>query len=237
MVIVSNMGVLTQFVEGRMLERREVPTYLRAMKTFAALLSAVLMMIAPAWAKTLTIVALGDSLTAGYGLDPSQAFPVKLEQALKAKGHDVVVVNAGVAGDTALDGLSRLDWALAPEVGAAIVEFGANDALRGLPSAQAEAALDGLLTRLGEKKIPALLAGMRAPPNLGPDYVAAFDGMYPRLAQKHGALLYPFFLDGVAADIALNQADGLHPTAAGVDVIVARILPFVEDLVTKAAAK
>ncbi len=183
------------------------------------------------------LMGLGDRRTAGYGLQPSDAFPVKLEQALRAKGHDVIVVNAGVSGDTALDGLSRLDWALTDDVDAAIVELGANDALRGLPAAQAEAALDGILARLADRKIPALVAGMRAPPNLGPDYAAAFDGMYPRLAAQHGALLYPFFLDGVAAEIKLNQADGLHPNPAGVDVIVARILPSVEELVMKAGAK
>ena len=202
-----------------------------------AAFAAVLMFTQAALAQTITILALGDSLTAGYGLQPSDAFPVKLEQALKAKGHDVVVVNAGVSGDTALDGLSRLDWALSEEVDAAIVEFGANDALRGLQPAQAEAAIDGILGKLAEKKIPTLLAGMRAPPNLGPEYMSAFDGMYARLAGKHEALFYPFFLDGVAADIKLNQADGMHPNAAGVDVIVARMLPVVEELVTKAAVK
>lgn len=194
-------------------------------------------LIQVAAAQPVTLMVLGDSLTAGYGLQPSDAFPVKLEQALRAKGHDVIVVNAGVSGDTALDGLSRLDWALTDDVDAAIVELGANDALRGLPAAQAEAALDGILARLADRKIPALVAGMRAPPNLGPDYAAAFDGMYPRLAAQHGALLYPFFLDGVAAEIKLNQADGLHPNPAGVDVIVARILPSVEELVMKAGAK
>jgi acyl-CoA thioesterase-1 len=206
---------------------------LRILAAFAA----VFLLTQVASAQTITILALGDSLTAGYGLQPSDAFPVKLEQALKAKGHDVEVINAGVSGDTALDGLSRLDWALSEEVDAAIVEFGANDALRGLQPAQAEAAIDGILGKLAEKKIPTLLAGMRAPPNLGPEYMASFDGMYARVAERHGALLYPFFLDGVAAEIKLNQADGMHPNAAGVDVIVARILPVVEELVTKAAAK
>ena len=192
---------------------------------------------AAAAAEPVTLVALGDSLTAGYGLQPSDAFPVKLEAALKAKGHDVKVINAGVSGDTALDGASRLDWALAEPVDAVIVELGANDALRGLPVPQAEAALDQLLTTLAEKKIPTLLAGMKAPPNLGPDYQKAFDGMYPRLAEKHGVPLYPFFLDGVAAETKLNQADGMHPNPAGVDVIVQRILPSVEKLIETAAAK
>jgi len=207
------------------------------MPKLSAALAALFLMISPAAAETVSLLALGDSLTAGYGLQPSDAFPVKLEAALKARGHDVKVINAGVAGDTALDGYSRLDWALSEDVDAVIVELGANDALRRLPVPQAEEALDKLLARLGEKNLPVLLAGMRAPPNLGPEYQAAFDGMYPRLAEKHGVLLYPFFLEGVAADVKLNQADGLHPNPAGVDVIVARILPEVERLLAAAAAK
>lgn len=198
-----------------------------------AILALLVLMVNPVAAREVTLLALGDSLTAGYGLQPSDAFPVKLEAALRANGHPVKVVNAGVAGDTALDGASRLDWALSDEVDAVIVELGANDALRGLPPSQAEQALDKLLANLAEKRLPVLLAGMRAPPNLGPEYQAAFDGMYQRLAEKHGALLYPFFLDGVAADTKLNQADGMHPNPAGVDVIVSRILPSVEELLTK----
>lgn len=194
-------------------------------------------MMQAAAAQTVTILALGDSLTAGYGLQPSDAFPVKLEAALKAKGLDVKVINAGVSGDTALDGLSRLEWSLSDDVNAVIVELGANDALRGLAPQQAETAIDGILSKLGERKLPVLLAGMRAPPNLGPDYQASFDGMFPKLAQKHGALLYPFFLDGVAAEINLNQADGMHPNPAGIDVIVSRILPKVEELIKKAVEK
>ena len=200
-------------------------------------LAFLLLTINGALAAPVTLLALGDSLTAGYGLQPSDAFPVKLEAALHAKGHDVKVINAGVAGDTALDGASRLDWALSDDVDAVIVELGANDALRGLPVPQAEQALDQLLGRLAEKRLPVLLAGMRAPPNLGPEYQAAFDGMYPRLAEKHGALLYPFFLDGVAAEVKLNQADGMHPNPAGVDVIVSRILPSVEELLGRITAK
>ena len=207
------------------------------MLKLSVVLGLVLMIVNPAAAQPVTLLAFGDSLTAGYGLQPSDAFPVKLEAALKAKGHDVKVINAGVAGDTALDGASRVDWALSEDVDAVIVEFGANDALRGLPVPQAEQALDQLLARLGERKLPVLLAGMRAPPNLGPDYQAAFDGMYPRLAEKHGSLLYPFFLDGVAAEVTLNQADGMHPNPAGVDVIVERILPSVEKLLEQAAAR
>lgn len=203
----------------------------------SAALAFLLLMINTALAQPLTLLGFGDSLMAGYGLQPSDAFPVKLEAALKARGHDVKVINAGVAGDTALDGASRLDWALSDDVDAVIVEFGANDALRGLPVPQAEQALDQLLTKLAEKKLPVLIAGMRAPPNLGPDYQKAFDGMYPKLAEKHGMLLYPFFLEGVAADVKLNQADGMHPNPAGVDVIVSRILPGVERLLEQAATK
>jgi acyl-CoA thioesterase I len=205
---------------------------LRLITFLWALLAAV-----PAMAAPLTLLVLGDSLTAGYGLNPNEAFPVKLEAALRARGHDVTVVNGGVSGDTAADGLARVDWSLGDDVKAVIVELGANDALRGLPPGQAEQALDGILAKLAAKKLPVLIAGMRAPPNLGTDYGAGFDGMYPRLAEKHGALLYPFFLDGVAADPALNQQDGMHPTASGVDVIVARILPMTEVLLARAGQK
>jgi len=207
------------------------------MLKLSAVLTLLFLMINPAAAQTVTLLALGDSLTAGYGLQPSDAFPVKLEAALQARGHDVKVINGGIAGDTALDGASRVDWALSEEVDAVIVEFGANDALRGLPVPQAEQALDQLLGKLADRKLPVLLAGMRAPPNLGPEYQAAFDGMYARLAEKHGSLLYPFFLDGVAAEAKLNQADGMHPNPAGVDIIVSRILPSVERLLEQAAAK
>lgn len=188
------------------------------------------MAVLPARAETLTLLALGDSLTAGLGLDPAQAFPARLEAALKAKGHDVTVINAGVSGDTASQGAQRLDWALTDDVDAVLVELGANDALRGLEPAQAEAALDSILSRLSAKKLPVLLLGMQAPPNLGEAYGKAFGGMYPRLAQKYGIPLYPFFLEGVAADASLNQADGMHPNPQGVDKIVARLLPDVEKL-------
>ena len=184
-----------------------------------------------------TVMVLGDSLAAGLGLAPPDAFPARLEAALQAKGLDVKVLNAGVSGDTAADGLARLDWALDPSVTAVIVELGANDALRGLPVPQMEAALDGILTALDGKQLPVLIAGMKAPRNLGPDYAAGFDPAFARLAEKHRALLYPFYLDGVAADPALNQADGMHPNAAGVAVIVSRMLPVVEQLLQKAGAK
>jgi acyl-CoA thioesterase I len=181
-------------------------------------------------AETFTILALGDSLTAGLGLEQNQAFPARLEAALKAKGKDVTIINAGVSGDTAAQGEQRLDWALTDDIDAAIVELGANDALRGLPPEQADKALTIILDKLAAKKLPVLLTGMLAPPNLGPDYAEAFEGMYQRLSTKPGVIFYPFFLDGVAADASLNQSDGIHPNAKGVDVIVARMLPYTEKL-------
>lgn len=200
------------------------------MYKFLVSLAVLAMTFGTASAAPRTLLALGDSLTAGYGLPASEGFTVKLEAALRAKGHDVTVINAGVAGDTAMDGASRIDWALTPETDAVLVELGANDALRGLPVHQAEQALDQLLARLKEKNLPVLLIGMRAPPNLGAAYQQDFDGMYPRLAGRYGVPLYPFFLEGVAAVQSLNQADGIHPNAKGVDEIVARILPSVEAL-------
>lgn len=202
-----------------------------------SILLALVFLAGPAQAAPITLLALGDSLTAGYGLDPADAFPVKLEAALRAKGHDVTVINGGVSGDTAADGQARLDWALTPEVSAVIVELGANDALRGLPPQQAETAIGQILASLEQKKLPVLLAGMLAPPNLGPDYGTAFNGMYARLAGQYHALLYPFFLDGVAADPALNQQDGMHPNGKGVDIVVARMLPKVEELLAQVAQK
>jgi acyl-CoA thioesterase I len=184
-------------------------------------------------AEPLTVLALGDSLTAGYGLDPSAAFPARLAAALKAKGNDVVVINAGVSGDTAAQGEARLDWALTDDVDAVIVELGANDALRGLEPSQAEAALVRILDKVKAKGLPTLIAGMRAPPNLGPDYQAKFDPMFERQAKAFDALLYPFFLEGVAAQASLNQSDGIHPNVQGVDIIVEKILPSVEQLLSK----
>ena len=185
-------------------------------------------------ARTLKIVALGDSLTAGLGLPANEAFPAVLQSALRAKDYDVAVINAGVSGDTAADGLARYDWATAEGADALIVELGANDMLRGLKPAGTKKTLADILDKAKAANIPVLLAGMRAAPNLGLDYGRAFDAIYPALAQKYGAILYPFFLDGVAADPKLNQADGLHPTAAGVVVIVQNILPAVEQLLAQA---
>jgi acyl-CoA thioesterase-1 len=187
-------------------------------------------------AEPLRIVALGDSLMAGYGLAEKDGFPAKLQAALRAKGHDVEVINAGVSGDTASGGLARLDWSVPKDAAAVILELGANDALRAVNPAETRKALDEALRRLGERKLEVLLAGMLAPPNMGAEYSTAFDRIYPELAQKHGVLLYPFFLDGVAAVEKLNQRDGIHPTAAGIDVIVERMLPSVEKLIAQTRA-
>lgn len=207
------------------------------MLRFCSVLGLLIFLIQPVMAKAVTLLALGDSLTAGLGLDTEESFPARLEAALQARGHEVRIINAGVSGDTAQAGLSRLDWALTDEVEGLIVELGANDVLRGLDPAQAEAALDAILTKAAARKLPVLLAGMRAPANLGADYGGRFDAIYPRLAQKHRALLYPFFLDGVATDPALNQADGLHPNGKGVDVVVERILPSVIQLIGRVQQK
>ena len=189
---------------------------------------------AAATAGRMNLVVLGDSLTAGFGLPADQAFPAQLQKALDAKGLAVNVINAGVSGDTSSGGLARLDWSVSDETDAVIVELGANDALRGISPAVTEKALDAILGRLGERGIPVLLCGMLAPPNMGADYADAFNAIYPTLAERHKVDLYGFFLDGVAAERSLNQADGLHPTAEGVAKIVARILPKVEDLVRRA---
>ena len=210
----------------------------RVLAAAAAFLVAVLV-AAPVMAadKPVTIVALGDSLTAGLGLKANEAFPAKLQQALAAKGIATTLVNAGVSGDTTSGGLARLDWSVPAGTDAVILELGANDALRGIDPAVARRALDGILSGLARRGIPVLLCGMLSPPNLGADYARAFNAIYPDLAKTYSTLLYPFFLDGVVTDRKLNQGDGLHPTAAGVDVIVTRILPQVEELIARVRAK
>lgn len=183
------------------------------------------------------IVAFGDSLTAGFSLPAGDAFPAQLERALKAKGHAVEVINAGVSGDTTAAALERFDWAVPDGVDAAIVELGANDALRGQPPQQARRNLDAILAKLRAKGIELLVAGIPAPHNWGEPYVKAFDPIFADLAQAHGALLYPFFLDGVALKPELSLPDGLHPNAKGVAVIVERILPKAEELIGRVEAK
>jgi acyl-CoA thioesterase I len=190
----------------------------------------------PADDRPVRIVALGDSLTAGLGLPVDQAFPAKLAAALKAKGIATTIANAGVSGDTATGGLARLDWSVPEGTEAVILELGANDALRGIDPNLTRTALENILKKLQERRIPVLLAGMKAPFNLGHEFVVAFDVVYPALASTHGVVFYPFFLEGVATDPKLNQGDGLHPNAAGVDEIVARILPQVEELIARARA-
>ncbi len=186
--------------------------------------------------RAIRIVAFGDSLTAGYGLPPGRGFAPRLEAALKAEGLHVEVIDAGLSGDTTDMGLARLDWSVPKDADAVIVELGANDALRGLPAADARDNLDEIVSRLTARGQKVLVAGMMAPRNLGPDYVAAFDPIFADVAKAHGALVYPFFLDGVALDPKLVLPDGLHPTAEGVDVIVARILPTVRELVARVRA-
>jgi len=179
-------------------------------------------------AEPMRILALGDSLTAGYGLERQDSFPVQLEHALMGAGIDAVVSNAGVSGDTSAGGRARLAWVLAEKPHVAIIELGANDGLRGLDPATTFANLDTIVARLHEAGVAVLLTGMQAPPNLGREYGRAFAGLYPRLAAKHGVVLYPFFLDGVATIPALNQDDAVHPNADGVAVIVKRIVPYVK---------
>jgi acyl-CoA thioesterase-1 len=183
------------------------------------------------------VVAFGDSLAAGYGLGPGESFPEQLEVALKKRGHDVRVTNAGVSGDTASDGLARLEWSVPPDADVVIVELGSNDALRGIDPEVTRKALSGILAKLRQRGQSVLLAGALAPPNLGEEYAAAFNPIYPALAAEYDVPLYRFFLEGVAADPALNQADGMHPNAAGVARIVEAIAPEVEALVAKAAAE
>jgi acyl-CoA thioesterase-1 len=185
-----------------------------------------------AMAEPIKLVVLGDSLTAGYGLAQEDAFPAKLEAALKARGVDVIVVNAGVSGDTAKQGLERLDWAVEEDADAVIVELGANDALRGVDPNQTRASLEKIISRLKSRKIPVMIAGMLSPPNMGAAYKALFDRIYPSLAGEQGLQLYPFFLEGIAADPEYNL-DGIHPNARGVEEIVRRMAPKVAEFLSR----
>jgi len=206
-----------------------------------ALLVAVLAVFGAASARAsegaFRLLAFGDSLVHGLGLAAEDSFPARLEGVLRAAGWQVRVINGGNSGDTSAAGLARLGWALADAPQAVILELGANDMLRGLDPVAAEENLDAILTRLKAEEIPVLLVGVRAAPNWGPDYVDRFDSIYPRLAERHGVPLYPFFLEGVAMDPALNQDDGLHPNSAGVLTIVEQILPRVESLLADAGAR
>jgi acyl-CoA thioesterase-1 len=204
---------------------------LRPVAILLGLLPALAAIDRAAAAEPVTILAFGDSLISGYGLPEADGFPAQLERRLAEDGVAARVVNGGVAGDTSAGGLARLDWTLGDGPAIAIVEFGANDGLRGLDPAATERNLDAILTELGSRKVAVLLSGMRAPRNLGADYADAFDGLYARLAEKHAVALDPFFLEGVALDPDLNQPDGLHPNAAGAALIAHRIAPQIERLI------
>lgn len=210
--------------------REALRAYGRISRLFHLLLAIPLLLAAPVAAREQLVLAFGDSLTAGYQLRPGESFPAQLEAALRREGRQVRVHNAGVSGDTTAQGRARLPWVLnslkqTPDL--AIVALGANDMLRGQPVADAQANLDSILAELRRRDIPVVLAGMYAAPNLGPAYGRQFNGMYPALARKHGATLYPFFLNGVAAQPGLLLADGMHPNRQGVAVMVANLLPTV----------
>ncbi|MFC6490946.1 arylesterase [Nitratireductor sp. GCM10026969] len=196
-------------------------------------LALFLCIAAPAAAEPFRIVGFGDSLMAGYQLAPGESFPEKLEAALRARGHDVTVANAGVSGDTTSGGLSRLDWSVPEETDLVILGLGANDMLRGLSPESTKHNLETMIVRLQERGMAVLLVGMYAAPNLGPDYQEAFDAIYPRLAREHELPLVPFFLEGVAANRALLLEDGMHPNAEGVDVMVENALPAVERIIAE----
>ena len=216
---------------GRPPQHRTLPLLLCLM------ISVMMATFAPAPANaadTLRIVAFGDSLTAGFGLPPGQDFASRLEAALKKRGHDVSIANAGVSGDTTAGGLARFDWAIDEGTDAVIVELGANDVLRGIPPKTTRANLNEILARLEKRNIPVLVAGMRALANWGPDYAKAFEAIFPELSDKYGAIYYPFFMEGVIDRPDLKLDDALHPNQNGVEEIVRRILPLVEQLIARA---
>jgi acyl-CoA thioesterase-1 len=208
-----------------------------------AMLALFLCLVAPAvyepahaQSEPVKLAILGDSLAAGYGLAPAQAFPARLQAALKDKGRNVAVINHGVSGDTTAGGVERLDWMLGDKPDIVLVELGGNDGLRALDPAATERNLDAIVTRLKTAGVTVWLTGMLAPRNFGPEYARQFDGLFKRVADRHGVPFYAFFLDGVAQDPALNQPDGIHPNARGVDVIVERLLPFITRNLDDAAS-
>jgi len=215
--------------------KRQSGPFMTIIFACAAALAAMIAPLPAAHAQSnpIRLVALGDSLSAGYNLPQEAAFPVALERALKAKGYKVEIANAGVSGDTSAGGLDRLDWSVPDGTDGVILELGANDMLRGLDPAGTRRNIEAIVERLKSRNIPVMLAGMYASRNLGPDYVQKFDSIYPDIAKKHDLVLYPFFLDGVAGDRSLNLPDGLHPTAKGVEIIVERILPSVESFLAR----
>jgi acyl-CoA thioesterase-1 len=208
-----------------------------ALSFFASLANTALLSAGDVRAEPVKLVGFGDSLMAGYQLPAADAFPVKLEKALRENGYEIEIANAGVSGDTSSGGLARLDWSIPEGTQGVILELGANDALRGIPPEETEKNLDAMLTRLKERGIAVLLAGMLAPPNMGPEYGERFNGIYQRMAEKHGVALYPFFLDGVVTKANLQLEDGMHPNSEGVDVMVATILPAAEAFIKSIPAK
>ncbi len=226
--MVRSYGTSAARIEGGVILFVHILVLMVALMTAPA---AVAQASAPQATRPVKMVVLGDSLSAGLGLPASDAFPQRLQKALRNNGIEVDVANAGVSGDTSSGGRDRLDWSVPDGTDAVILELGANDALRGLDPKVTRAALSDILTRLKARKIAVLLCGMLAPPNYGSDYAARFNAIYPDLAKSFGVPLYPFFLDGVAGNARLNQADGIHPTAEGVDVIVKNILPNVEAFI------
>jgi len=191
----------------------------------------------PARAETIKIVGFGDSLMAAYDLAKEDGFPARLEAALRERGHDVEITDAGVSGDTTSGGLSRLDWSVPDGTDGVILELGANDALRGIAPEKTRENLDAMIERLKERGIPVLLAGMLAPPNMGPGYEETFNAIYPELAEKHDLVLYPFFLDGVAGETDMVLSDGMHPNPAGVDEMVRRFVPVAEEFIARIEAE
>ena len=207
-----------------------------ALSFFASLAITALLSAGVVRAEPVKLVGFGDSLMAGYQLPATDAFPVKLEKALREKNYEIEIANAGVSGDTSSGGLARLDWSIPDGTRGVILELGANDALRGIAPEQTEKNLDAMLTRLKERGIAVLLAGMLAPPNMGPDYGERFNGIYRRMAEKHGVTLYPFFLEGVVTKANLQLEDGMHPNSEGVDVMVRNILPAAESFLKSISA-
>lgn len=204
---------------------------LKGFQRFFLGLAMTIALSATARAETISLVGFGDSLMAGYQLPPEDAFPARLEKALKEKGLDVTVANAGVSGDTSSGGLARIGWSIPDGTKGVILELGANDALRGIPPEETRKNIEAMIARLKERGIAVLLAGMMAPPNMGADYAARFNPIYPDLAEKYGLELYPFFLDGVVTDAALKLEDGMHPNGNGVGIMVEKALPTVERFI------
>ncbi len=214
---------------------KSMAAYVGRLVAMVVVLTVATVFSVAASARTLHVVAMGDSLTAGYNLPAGQDFATRLEAALRNRGHDVRLSNAGVSGDTTTGGLARLDWAVPTETDVVILELGANDALRGISPDITRRNLDAIIAKLKARKITVLLAGMRAPANWGPEYVRAFDAIYPELAAKHGVALYPFFMAGVIERPELKLSDALHPNEKGVAEIVRRILPHVENVIRSVA--